>query len=91
MNESQKEGRNSVLRLCVDIEHYGDKYVGFVYAGRFNCLHVTLPYETKIDAIYELTGALTHLKDEADKCLNELFTERYEIDILNAKKEKLEK
>ena len=87
MNEKQEEGRNSVLSLRIDIIHFSHGvYVGMVSEGKFNYLHVTKPYETKIDVIYELTGFLTHLKNEADKCLNELFTERYEIEALNRKK-----
>lgn len=79
MNQEQEEGRNSVFRLRVKIDFLGGKYVGFVDSNWFYCLHVTQPYDTKIDVIYELTGFLTHLKNEADTYLNELFTEKCEI------------
>lgn len=88
MNKQQQEGMKSSLPLSVNIECYGEEYAGFVNTNRFYCLYVTQPYETKIDAIYELTGFLTHLKDEADKCLNELFTEKCEILISNEQKVK---
>lgn len=88
MNKEQEEDMNPVLHLRVDIGLYDGKYVGMVRANHFNCLHVTKPWDEKIDAIYELIGFLTHLKNEADKCLNELFNEKYEILISNEQKVK---
>lgn len=88
MNEKQEEGRNSILGFRVDIGLYSGKYVGMVRVNQLNCLHVTKPWDEKIDAVYELIGFLTHVKDEADKCLNELFNEKYEILISNEQKVK---
>lgn len=86
MNKKQEENMNPVLHLRVDIGLYDGKYVGMVRANYFNCLHVTKPWDEKIDAIYELIGFLTHVKDEVDNRLIELFNEKREILISNEHK-----